>query len=369
LAILAAAGCSRQGQKEQRAEWRGAAEKACLRAGTVKETPYVKVARALEGAGSCGADHPFKVSAFTMKNPDITASAPGLFNFSRSGGGNSFLTRLNQEGTLTCPMVSALDNWLEKVVQPAAMARFGQNVVELRIMGTYSCRRMNNGSASARLSEHAFANAIDVGGFRLADGSIISILKGWNGGQEEQNFLREVHSGACQNFATVLGPGVAFHHDHLHFDLARHGRRGDRSICRPYPQPVAPPNPGIPFDPAKNWMTSDARNAQPPQAEPNRQAFAAANRPVPLPPGTVGPLAGYRPQALPAAPRNPVADREEEELRQAPPRSASPRNARPAQPPGEPTLLYGKGRGPFLPLQEHEIDAQDLDEVTGSVGE
>jgi hypothetical protein len=32
-------------------------------------------------------------------------------------------------------------------------------------------------------------------------------------------------------------------------------------------------------------------------------------------------------------------------------------------------LLYGKGRGPFLPLQEHEIDKEDLDEVTGSVGE
>ncbi|MGL4240148.1 MAG: extensin family protein [Beijerinckiaceae bacterium] len=357
---LAAAGCSRQGQKEQRAEWRSAAEKACLRSGSVKETPYIKVAKALEGPGSCGADHPFKVSAFTT-NLDVTASAPGLF---RSGGGG-LLTKLNQEGTMTCPMVAGINNWLEKVVQPAAMARFGQNVVELRIMGTYSCRRMNNGGYSARMSEHAFANAIDIGGFRLADGSIVSILKGWNGPLEEQNFLREVHAGACSHFATVLGPGVALHHDHLHFDLARHGRRGDRSICRPYPQPVAPPNPGLPYDPAKTIITSDARNLPP--REPDRQAYAMAQRPIPLPPANVasGPiLPGYRPQSLPAAPRNPVAEREEAEHRAAPPRTA-----RPVQPSGPPVMLYGRGRGPFLPLREEEIDPQDLDEVTGSVGE
>jgi hypothetical protein len=359
LAAVTIAGCSRQ--REQRAEWRSAAEKACLRSGAVKETPYIKVAKALEGPGTCGADHPFKVSAFAMDSLDVTASAPGLFSRASSGG---FLTRLNQEGTLTCPMVAAVDGWLERVVQPAAMARFGQPVVELRTMGTYSCRRMNNGGHSARMSEHAYANAIDIGGFRLADGSVITVLKGWKGGLEEQNFLREVHAGACRNFATVLGPGAdAFHYDHFHFDLARHGRRGDRSICRPYPQPVTPPNPGMPYDPAKTFMTSDARSAAP-QREPDRQAFAMAQRPAPLPPANVGSgpiLPGYRPQQLPAAPRNPIAEREAQELPVAPPRTP--------RPVGPPVMLYGKGHGPFLPLQEHEIDREDLDEVTGSVGE
>lgn len=358
LLALAVVGCSRQGQKEQRAEWRSAAEKACLRSGQVRETPYIKVARALEGTGSCGADHPFKVSAFTMDDVLTTASAPGLFTRASS---SNFLTRLNQEGTLTCPMVAAVDHWLEKVVQPAAMARFGQPVVELRTMGTYSCRRMNNGSRSARMSEHAFANAIDVGGFRLADGTVITVLRGWKGGLEEQNFLREVHAGACRNFATVLGPGAdAFHYDHFHFDLARHGRAGNRSICRPYPQPVTPPNEGFPYDPAKNVMTSDAARALPPAVP--REAFAMAPRPVPPPRASVGPvLPEYRPSTLPAPPRNPVAEREARELSATP--GTTPR------PVGPPVLLYGKGHGPFLPLQEHEIDPQDIDEVTGSVGE
>jgi hypothetical protein len=369
---LSLVGCSRY-QKEQRAEWRSQAEAACLRAGKVKETQFVKVAKALEGPGSCGADHPVKVSAFTMENLSITGSAPGFFSSGRGG----LVTKLNQEGTLTCPMYSAVDRWLEQVVQPAAMARFGQPVVELRIMGTYSCRRMNNGSGTARFSEHAFANAIDIGGFRLQDNSIVTVLKGWKGGLEEQNFLREVHAGACSHFATVLGPGVAFHHDHLHMDLARHGRRGDRSICRPYPEPVAPANEGFPIDPAKNMPMANNRNPAPQQGQ--NQAYAYATpRPQPgygAPPGLTPPapvgqgtLPVYRPSQLPQAPRNPVAEQEAEDVRQAPPRQPY-AGQQPARRAGAPVLLYGQGKGPFLPLKEHEIDKEDLDEVTGSVGE
>jgi hypothetical protein len=372
---LSVVGCSRFG-KEQRAEWRGQAEAACIRSGAVKETQYVKIARALEGPGSCGADHPIKVSAFATSDAALAAAAqtalPAGFFTPRSG---TLLTRLNQEGTLTCPMYSAVNRWLEQVVQPAALARFGQPVVELRTMGTYACRPMNN-QRGARLSEHSFANAIDVGGFRLADGSIVTVLKGWNGGGlEEQNFLREVHAGACQHFATVLGPGVALHHDHLHMDLARHGRRGDRSICRPYPQPVAPANPGFPIDPAKpNTPVAELRDrALPPRGETYAYASPRVTAPAQtLPPGAVGqgsvgqaPLPAYRPAQLPPAPRNPAAERELEALRQAPPRTPY----QPQRPVGEPVLLYGKGQGPFLPLQEHEIDPADLDETTGSVGE
>lgn len=372
---LAAVGCSRY-VKEQRAEWRSQAESACIRSGAVKETQHVRIARTLEGPGSCGADHPVKVSAFSTDSTALAAAMQsgggatmlpaGFFN--PRGGGN-LLTRLNQEGTLTCPMYSALDRWLEQVVQPSALARFGQPVVEIRTMGTYACRPMNNRRGN-RLSEHSFANAIDVGGFRLADGSIVSVLKGWNGALEEQNFLREVHAGGCRHFATVLGPGVAFHHDHLHFDLARHGRRGDRSVCRPYPQPVEPPNGGFPIDPARGMqMAGRGATAMP---APQGQAYAYATpRPAPsaaLPPGTVGQagLQGYRPRELPAAPRNPIAEREAEALRQAPARTPNPAAQRPA---GAPVMLYGKGQGPFMPLEEHEIDPSDLDEVTGSVGE
>jgi hypothetical protein len=360
LVGVSATGCSRY-QKEQRAEWRSAAEKACLRSGVVKETAHVRIAKSLEGPGTCGADHPIKVTAFTMDNMDGTASSPGLFS-----PRPNLLTKLNNEATFTCPMYAAVDRWLEQVVQPAAMKRFGQPVVELRTMGSYNCRPMNN-TRGNRLSEHSFANAIDVGGFRLQDGSVVTILKGWKGGLEEQNFLREVHAGACKNFATVLGPGAdAFHYDHFHFDLARHGRRGDRSICRPYPQPVTPANEGFPQDPGRGSMVSDGRGLVPGGAipgQPQSQAFASA--PV-LPP--------YRPAQLPVTPRNPLAEearaQESRDTRYPPVRDPA-RTQKPAaqRQPAAPVLLYGKGQGPFLPLEEHEIDPTDLDPVTGSIGE
>jgi hypothetical protein len=332
-------GCSRY-QKEQRAEWRGQAEKACLRSGAVKESQFVKIARSLEGPGSCGADHPIKVSAFTVDAPQLSAQSSGLFGIKMfQTSAPKMQTRLNSEGTLTCPMYAGINRWIEQVVQPAAMARFGQPVVEVRTMGTYSCRRMNNGSGTARFSEHAFANAIDVGGFRLQDGTVITVLRGWKGGAEEQNFLREVHAGACRQFATVLGPGAdAFHYDHFHFDMAKHGRRGDRSICRPYPQQVAPPNQTVPIDPGRAGMMA---------YRPSQPAVQTAQ-----------PLPSFEPSRLPTAPRNPHADQERREMVTQPPR-----------PVGDPVLLYGKGKGPFTPLPEAEIDPEDLDPVTGSIGE
>jgi hypothetical protein len=49
----------------------------------------------------------------------------------------------------------------------------------------------------------------------------------------ERTFLRAVHSGGCDIFTTVLGPGYdANHRDHFHLDLARHGRDGEGRICK-----------------------------------------------------------------------------------------------------------------------------------------
>ena len=129
----------------------------------------------------------------------------------------------------------------ERRRRPAAQARFNSRVVELIGMGTYSCRGIN-GMAGAQLSEHAFGNAMDVGGFRLADGRIISIVRDWYHGDEAaQAFLRDVHSGACSHFTTVLGPGYnIFHYNHFHVDLAMHGNMSTG------------PRPDLPADAAGN---------------------------------------------------------------------------------------------------------------------
>src|SRR5581483_4693550 len=45
--------------------------------------------------------------------------------------------------TLACPIVSALDEWINGSVQPAAMRWFRQPVVEIKQISAYSCRGMN----------------------------------------------------------------------------------------------------------------------------------------------------------------------------------------------------------------------------------
>ena len=133
--------------------------------------------------------------------------------------------------TLACPLVSALDRFVSESVQPAAARWLGQQVIEIKQISAYSCRGMN-GDPSARISEHAFGNALDVAAFTLDDGRRITVKDGWHGMPEEQGFLRDVQGAACQQFTTVLAPGSnQYHYDHIHVDLMRRASR--RIICEP----------------------------------------------------------------------------------------------------------------------------------------
>ena len=135
--------------------------------------------------------------------------------------------------TLACPLVSVLDQWIDTAVQPAALRWFGQPVVEIKQISAYSCRGMN-GNSNARISEHAFGNALDIAVFTLADGRKIAVKSGWHGAPEEQGFLRDVQGAACDRFTTVLAPGAdAYHYDHMHVDLMR--RASGRRACNPNP--------------------------------------------------------------------------------------------------------------------------------------
>jgi hypothetical protein len=230
-AMLALAGCSNY-ERPHRPAWRGEAENACLAQKLVHVSAYVQPAREIDGPGICGLNHPFKVSALL-----------------------DGAVRFNSIYTLDCPMIAALNAWLGEVVQPAARARFGIEVTEIISMGAYSCRTMNN-QWGARISEHAFGNAFDIGGFRLADGREIFIVRDWSRGDDQTRaFLQDVHAGACGQFTTVLGPGAnIFHYNHIHVDLALHGNTsaGPRRICRPLLGPSRvpePPRDGLPNPP------------------------------------------------------------------------------------------------------------------------
>jgi hypothetical protein len=125
-------------------------------------------------------------------------------------------------GAMTCPLARQLARWTREAMQPAASAWLGSRVVRIESLGTYSCRPVNS-RPGAKLSEHGRANAVDIGAFVLADGRRITVLAGWNGGDEDvRRFLRAVHAAGCRRFGIVLGPDAdAFHRDHLHFDMGQ----------------------------------------------------------------------------------------------------------------------------------------------------
>ena len=88
-------------------------------------------------------------------------------------------------------------------------------------MGTYSCRNMIGNSKWTNMrSQHALANAIDIGGFRLADGRDISSRQGLQGRRPRggASCARRTMR-ACSYFRVAIGPEFnAAHWNHLHLD-------------------------------------------------------------------------------------------------------------------------------------------------------
>jgi hypothetical protein len=210
LAAFLVWGCSRTPQFVARYEpWRAEQERACLTAGIVRPSPFLQARAALGGPRPCGALRPLEMAG--------------------AAGGRVLL---RPAATLGCPMVPAIERWVQDVVDPAARRYLGAPLAELKVAGSYSCRPRNHHSGGW-LSEHGHANAIDISGFMLADGRTIAVRTGWWGNMPERAFLQAVRRGACQEFTTVLGPGAdRYHRDHFHLDLGHHGRDGAGRICQ-----------------------------------------------------------------------------------------------------------------------------------------
>ena len=132
---------------------------------------------------------------------------------------------------IACPVAAALAMWEWNIVQPAAERHFGAQVASIDHFGSYSCRRIY-GRDDGTWSEHSTADAVDIAGFRLTDGTRITVARDWKGSDAKAAFLREVRDGACTLFATTLSPEYnAAHADHLHLDQAQRGAMGWRA-CR-----------------------------------------------------------------------------------------------------------------------------------------
>jgi hypothetical protein len=116
-----------------------------------------------------------------------------------------------------CNIAARLYMWEKHSVQPQAMLILGEPVTEILHFGSFSCRTI---SGSSYMSEHARANAIDISGFRLKSGKVISVLRDWHGASRESRFLHLVREGACDYFNLTLSPDYnTAHKDHFHLDM------------------------------------------------------------------------------------------------------------------------------------------------------
>lgn len=149
--------------------------------------------------GACGTPAPIHLKGFEVdREPNLEFSPPP---------------------TMTCKLAEAMRRWFDDVVQPKAKAHLNATIVKMTNLSAYNCRSRYDDSTQ-RLSQHAYANAIDVSEFITARGERITVLDNWASGDERAAFLHDIHDGACEIFGTTLGPEAnAAHKNHFHLDM------------------------------------------------------------------------------------------------------------------------------------------------------
>ncbi len=142
-------------------------------------------------------------------------------------------TKIPGSPILSCQMALGMAA-LEPIIQEEAQASLGRSVVALRHRGSFSCREIK--AYPGWVSQHSFANALDISAFILKGGKEVKV-KGEYGKDEQApgtkrgTFLRNVAHRAYDEgiFTVVLTPRFdRAHHDHFHFDMAPYTVDGSR---------------------------------------------------------------------------------------------------------------------------------------------
>lgn len=152
----------------------------------------------------------------------ITCGAPQAVRFASGPGG----IRWTGKPKVSCPVALALSRF-EVVVQEEAERHLGRAVKKIRHMGTYNCREM--AAYPGWVSEHSYANAIDIRSFTLKGGKEIPVLGHYGEPGDPQTpaerFLQGVARRAVDEdiFSVVLTPAFdRLHRNHFHLDMARY---------------------------------------------------------------------------------------------------------------------------------------------------
>lgn len=132
---------------------------------------------------------------------------------------------------LNCVFAKRFTSWVADVAAPVVKAHTGEALAAIATGPGYECRA-RNGDTTAKISEHASGNAVDIVAFKLEDKLSLPVANVARAGNAEGRWLMALRVSACGYFTTVLGPGAnAAHAEHYHFDLGLHGKSGNYRIC------------------------------------------------------------------------------------------------------------------------------------------
>jgi hypothetical protein len=127
--------------------------------------------------------------------------------------------RFHRPVIMTCAMVAGFVMFERHALLPAADRELTSRIIRIEDMGTYNCRNIGNG-AEGRRSEHATANALDLGAFVTAAGRRITVQGDWGRKTPEGRFLARLRDLSCPYFSVILGPAYnPAHGDHFHLDM------------------------------------------------------------------------------------------------------------------------------------------------------
>lgn len=168
----------------------------------------IGVGKKVDGVYTCGAHQVVRIKR-----------GPGKIAYSKSP-------------LLTCTMALAMADF-ERVAQEEAERFMGSRIKTIEHMGTYNCREMVNFDL---LSEHSFANGIDLKRFTFKNGESLTVLDDFkpavdNPDDPKTLFLRSLANRLYDEevFSVVVTPYFDnLHRNHIHVDLARYRVDGSR---------------------------------------------------------------------------------------------------------------------------------------------
>jgi hypothetical protein len=169
----------------------------------------------------------YKVGTKITDEKGCIVERPIIIN-SLSGG-----VALTREMTARCEVVIAMDDWVNNIIRPSAKLYLNQDIKSLNTSTSYHCRTRNN-KLGGKISEHGFANGVDITGFEFEDDTVINVSSDADSMDNKALQIAKFHAaaraGACAYFTTVLGPGTnVTHQDHFHLDLAY--RKSGYRLC------------------------------------------------------------------------------------------------------------------------------------------